>query len=78
MEIFPAPFRWPYYIAKWVYKWKKSSKEVVIREDHQKYYQLLCELIHSKQKADLEESVSARNKDLMTDIINELKKMQPK
>eukprot|EP00091_Calanus_sinicus_P011228 TRINITY_DN25497_c0_g1_i1.p1 TRINITY_DN25497_c0_g1~~TRINITY_DN25497_c0_g1_i1.p1 ORF type:complete len:156 (+),score=36.72 TRINITY_DN25497_c0_g1_i1:39-470(+) len=72
LEIFPVPFRWTYYIAKFVYKNKASSGRHANKQDHMKYYKLLRRLIIDMRE---EKCINMKNNDLKQDIINELKKI---
>ena len=75
-EIFPAPFRWIYWIAKAVYNCKKSGPMMEpYRQDKQKYFFLLRELILNKQDSEYETSYEDKIDDLKKDIVNEMRKL---
>ena len=74
-EIFPAPFRWFYWIAKAVYNCKKRRSLEPVRQDKQKYFLLLRELILNKQESEYETSYEDKFDDLKKDIVNEMRKL---
>ena len=74
-ETFPMPFRWIYWLAKIVYKCKKKNYVEAAKQDKQKYFFLLRELILNKQESDKEISYEDKIDDLKKDIINEVRKI---
>ena len=76
MEIFPVPFRWLYWVAKAVYKCKKSDRLEPYKQDKKKYFLLLRELILNKQEAEYETSDEDKFNDLKKDLINEMRKLR--
>ena len=74
-EIFPAPFRWIYWMAKAVYNCKKSRSLETVRQDKQRYFLLLRELILNKQESEYERSYEDKFDDLKKDIVNEMRKV---
>jgi hypothetical protein len=71
-----VPFRWTYYLAKAVYKYKKVNATDAKKQDNLKYYNLVRRLILNKQEAEFEASSYIKNTDLKMDIISELKKLK--
>eukprot|EP00092_Neocalanus_flemingeri_P014695 GFUD01015857.1.p1 GENE.GFUD01015857.1~~GFUD01015857.1.p1 ORF type:complete len:290 (-),score=51.62 GFUD01015857.1:8-784(-) len=76
VEIFPAPFRWIYYLAKSIYRCKKINDQASNKQDKMKYFCLLRELILNKQEAEFENSSEDKTNDLRKDILNELQKLK--
>ena len=69
------PFRWIYWLAKIVYKCKKNNYAESAKQDKQKYFFLLRELILNKQESDKEISYEDKIDGLKKDIINEVRKV---
>ena len=73
LQIFPVPFRWIYYVAKAVYKCKKTGHDN--KQDKKKYFCLLHKLIINRQKAKFKKSSEDLMDDLKKDIINDFEKI---
>ena len=76
LKIFPVPFRWTYYVAKAIYKFKSSNVKHANKQDNLKYHKLLRRLILDNTEAQLGASSHMKNNDLKLDILNELKKLK--
>lgn len=62
-------------MAKAVYNCKKSRSLETVRQDKQKYFLLLRELILNKQESEYERSYEDKFDDLKKDIVNEMRKV---
>ena len=62
-------------MAKAVYNCKKSRSLETVRQDKQRYFLLLRELILNKQESEYERSYEDKFDDLKKDIVNEMRKV---
>ena len=73
--VFPAPFRFIYWLAKWIYKQKLKSEAMKENMDQKEaYYMLLKRLLALKHQAEYENTDEDNLKDLRTDLLFDLSK----
>ena len=78
--VLPSPFRFVYYIAKWIYFCKKRSSETsesgTEKEKYQNYKQKLIEIVRIKVHSDYENSIQDDFTDLKQDLKNHISEKQ--
>ena len=78
--VLPSPFRFVYYIAKWIYICKKRSSEAsesgTEKEKYQNYKQKLIEIVRIKVHSDYENSIQDDFTDLKQDLKNHISEKQ--